>query len=214
MDIIKKLTPLGLIAVITGIVIPVCVQAADLHKDLPAWGPIPFASLDLDDSGFITAEEFDAVRSERMAVRAGEGRPMRGMANMTTFSVWDSDGDGTLTPEELITGQKSHRYAHWHGHRHGHRHGCDQIMAQGLGTRGEMCMPGFTDFDIDGDGKVVELEFTEARQQRIHEMERLGRQMKNSRYAPSFTDIDLNGDGEISRDEFAAHQSERRQNMR
>lgn len=225
MEIIKGSIPLGLIAAFAGAVIPVYVLATglqtelqteiqtELHKELPARGPIPFTAFDHDASGFITAEEFEATRNARMAMKASENRPMHGKVNMCSFTDIDKDGDGKLTKEELTSGQHAHMQARREMMRQGK--GMGQGMGRGMGHGMGMSknMPAFADFDTDGDGKIVEVEFSETRQQRINEMEQQGRQMKNMSYAPSFTDIDLNHDGEISRNEFASHQSERRQNM-
>jgi len=212
MEIINRSMPLGLIAVVIGAVFPISVLATglqtEIQKALPARGPIPFAVFDHDASGFITAAELESTRNARMAMKSGENRPMHGMANMPTFSDMDIDGDGKLTKEELMASQNAHRQ------------GCSEMMGQGkgMGKRQGMAMgknmPAFADFDIDGDGKIVEVEFSEARQQHLNEMEQQGRQMKNMSHAPSFEEIDRNDDGEINSDEFAAHQSERRQNMK
>jgi len=45
---------------------------------------------------------------ERMATKAAEGRPMWGAASAPAFKDIDTNGDGSLTPEELTTGQQSH----------------------------------------------------------------------------------------------------------
>ena len=212
MEIIKGSMPLGLIAAFAGAVIPVYVLATGLQTELPARGPIPFTAFDHDANGFISAEEFDATRNARMGMKARDNRPMHGKGSMCSFTEIDKDGDGKLTQEELIAGQNAHMQARREMMRQGK--GMGQGMGRGMGQGMGKNMPVFADFDADGDGKIIESEFTQARQQRINEMEQQGRQMKNMSHAPSFTDIDLNHDGEISRDEFASHQSERHQNMR
>ncbi len=214
MEIIKGSMPLGLIAAIVGAIIPVYVLATGLQTELPARGPIPFAAFDKDNSGFITADEFDATRNARMAMKSDENRPMHGMANMPTFSDLDIDGDGKLTKQELSTGQNAHMQARREMMGQGKGMGKGQGHGMGKGMAMGKNMPAFADFDTDGDGKIIEVEFSEARQQRLNEMEQQGRQMKNMSHAPSFEDIDLNDDGEINSDEFTAHQSERRQNMK
>lgn len=198
MDIIKGSIPLGLIAVIAGAVLPISIQAADLQ----ARGPIPFSAFDRDGSGFITAAEFDVTRNERLAIKASENRPMQGMVNMPTFSDLDIDGDQRISKEELTAGQNAQMQAR----REMMGQGMGQGMGKGQGMGMGRNMPTFADFDTDEDGKIVEAEFLESRQQRINEMAQQGRQMKNVSRAPSFTDIDLNDDGEISRDEFVLHQ--------
>lgn len=75
-------------------------------------------------------------------------------------------------------------------------------------------MPAFTDFDLDGDGKIVSEEFYEARAERIAKHAKEGRKMKGLANAPAFEDIDTDDDGSVSAEEFAAHQAEHRQQGR
>lgn len=65
-------------------------------------------------------------------------------------------------------------------------------------------MPAFADFDLNGDGKITEAEFTEARTVRISQRAQEGRQMRGLTDALSFEELDTNGDGSISPAEFAA----------
>jgi hypothetical protein len=81
----------------------------------------------------------------------------------------------------------------------------------GMGKGKGMNMPSFTDFDLDGDGKIVSEEFYNARAERITKHAQEGRQMKGLANAPTFEDIDTDDDGSISAEEFAAHQAEHRQ---
>lgn len=83
--------------------------------------------------------------------------------------------------------------------------GQNQGMGKGMGRN----RPAFSEYDLNGDGKITEKEFNEARSKRISERAQQGYQMRNLGSAPSFADIDTNGDGEISVEEFAAHQSQR-----
>lgn len=85
--------------------------------------------------------------------------------------------------------------------------GQNQGMGKGMGRN----RPAFSEYDLNGDGKITEKEFNEARSKRISERAQQGYQMRNLGSAPSFADIDANGDGEISTEEFAAHQSQRPQ---
>ncbi|WP_299789532.1 EF-hand domain-containing protein [uncultured Shewanella sp.] len=214
MEIITGSMRLALIAAVIAAIVPVKVMATDIqaeqHEELPVNGPIPFAVFDRDNSGFITAEEFDATRNARMAMKASENRPMHGKACRCSFTQIDKDGDGKLTKEELENGQHVNMQARREMMRQGK--GMGQGMGRGMGMGKNM--PAFADFDIDGDGSIVESEFTEARSQRMKQMGRQGRQMKNMSHAPSFTDIDLDGDGKINSEEFAAHQLHRHQHMK
>ena len=74
-------------------------------------------------------------------------------------------------------------------------------------------MPTFSDFDLDGDGKILEQEFDEGHAKRMSEMAAEGHQMKHAGDAPGFSGIDTNTEGEISEEEFAAHQAEHHKNM-
>ena len=58
--------------------------------------------------------------------------------------------------------------------------------------------PDLSEFDLDGDGKIIESEFNEAHSKRISERAEEGRKMKNLGKSHSFSDIDTNDDGEIS----------------
>jgi Ca2+-binding EF-hand superfamily protein len=206
---IKKTIPLGLVVAVASAFMPLSVQS----EELPVRGPISFAAYDQDNSGFITEEEFNTVRLKRIETNAAQGWLMRGAATAPDFSVFDLDADGKLTPDELAVGQQAQmdkRREMGMGQGRGMGNGKGQGQGQGMGMG--MNMPAFSDYDLDGDGKLLEDEFNTARNQRIDEREQQGYQMRNRDNAPTFADIDANGNGEISAEEFAAHQSQRRQN--
>lgn len=167
-------------------------------EEPPTRGPIPFSAYDENDDGYISQEEFDAVRQQRMETKAAEGRPMAGAANAPSFSDFDADGDGHLTPAELSAGQRGQMSKPT---------GMGMNKNMGMGRN----MPEFSEYDLDGDGKILQKEFDEARSQRIGDRAEEGYKMKNVGKAPAFSDIDTDGDGEITAEEFAKHQSMRRQ---
>jgi len=173
-------------------------------QEVPARGPIPFSTYDANGDGAISEAEFQAVRTKRMAGRAAEGKQMRGVAKAPAFSDFDTSGDGKLTANELTAGQKAAMEK-----RGGAQMGRGRGAGQGMGPGKNM--PSFDDYDLDGDGTLVEKEFQEARAKRIRERVKQGYPMRNLGSAPAFGDLDSNGDGKVSAEEFAAHQARRRQ---
>ena len=74
--------------------------------------------------------------------------------------------------------------------------------------KGKGCPAMFSDFDLDGDGAIVELEWSEGHAQRFAKMAEEGRKMKHAGEMPTFASIDLNGDGEVDQEEFDAHKKD------
>ena len=177
-------------------------EAAAQPEAVPSRGPIPFSAYDANSDGAISEEEFAAARSERMASRAAEGRPMRGAANAPTFSDLDANGDGVLAPDELTAGQQAHAEKRRGG-------GMGRGPGAGQGKGAGKNRPSFDDFDLDGDGTISENEFHEARNERISVRAKQGYPMRNLGNAPAFADVNTDGDGKLSREEFAAHQAQR-----
>ena len=199
MNILKKTYTAGLLITFSGVLLPISAQS----EEIPARGPIPFAAYDKDNNGLVSENEFYTVRGERMSTRAAEGKPMRGAASAPSFSEFDINGNGQLTRDELAAGQKAQMEK-----RQGMGMGQGRGMGKGMGMGRDM--PTFSEYDLDGDGKLLEKEFNEARGKRISERAQQGFQMRNLGKAPSFSDIDKNGNGEVSPEEFTAHQSQHR----
>lgn len=188
----SNLFPFGLLILFA--VGPASISAQE--EETNASAPISFAAFDKDGNGLVSEEEFNMTREERMSKRVAEGRPMRGAANAPAFSYFDSNSDGFLNQDELVTGQQAQMQK-----RGGMGQG--RGMGRGMGRN----MPDFSEYDLDGDGNILEEEFYEARNNRISERAKQGYRMRNLVNAPSFTDIDTNGDGEIGPKEFAVHQA-------
>jgi Ca2+-binding EF-hand superfamily protein len=204
----KKSYYVGLFMLFAGVFSPAVVQADEISSR----GPIPFSAYDKDGNNLISEQEFNLVREERMSIRAAEGRPMRGASGAPTFAEFDANADGQLTHDELVAGQNAQmekRAGMGMGMGQGNGMGKGSGMSNGMG----MNMPAYAEYDLNGDGEILEKEFYEARNKRISERAQQGYQMRNLASAPSFTDIDTNGDGVVSAEEFTAHQTLHRQQM-
>lgn len=199
MKTIKKTISPGLIIAIAAVLLPVSVQS----EELPVRGPIPFTAYDQDSSGFITEDEFNAAREKRMATLAADGRPMRGAASAPSFSAFDTNADGQLNPDELAAGQNAQMEK-----RRSMGYGMGQGQGMGNGMNMGRNMPEFSEFDLNGNGKILEEEFYQARNKRMSERAQQGYQMRNAGMVPPFSVVDANGDGEISAEEFTAYQSQ------
>lgn len=181
----------------------VCAGGVQAQKT-PMRGPVPFAAYDQDADGLISEAEFYRVRGDRVSTSAAEGWMMRGAACAPSFTDLDSDGDGLLNADELALGQQMQM-----GKRHVMGMGHGQGMGKGMGMRYNM--PIFSEYDLNGDGVLLEGEYAQACSKRKTERQEMGFRMRNLDNAPSFADIDRNADGEISPQEFSVHQSLRRQ---
>ncbi len=183
------------------------VAVAAQASEVPEWGPIPFAAYDSDGNGAISEQEFYTVRSQRMAARAAEGRPMVNAANAPQFSDFDTNGDGSLSPDELLAGQQ--RQMQQRGGR-GMGPGAGG-MGPGAGGRGGN-MPTFAEFDLNGDGVLLEEEFNQAHAQRISERSQQGYPMRGLSNMLKFSDLDADGNGQVTSDEFTAGVASHRAN--
>ena len=63
----------------------------------------------ISNFGVSSEQEFRDARTARIAKRVREGRMMRGLVNAPIFSDLDTDGDGSLTPDEFAAAEQSHR---------------------------------------------------------------------------------------------------------
>ena len=216
MSNLGKCLKTGLIAMVASGIVSIGVQAGESSSK----GPVPFDQFDTDGSGFVSEEEFNTTRGQRMAAKAAEGKQMRGASSAPAFVDIDVDGDGLLSPQELAAAQKAHMAQH-RGMGKGQHKGEHMGKGEGKGMGNAPCkgkgmknkMPTFSDFDLDGDGKIVETEFNQGHTKRMSEMAAAGNKMKHAGDAPGFSGIDTNDDGEISEQEFATHQAEHHKQM-
>lgn len=86
----------------------IALPAAAQQPVLPLPPMASFAEFDADGDGAVTEQEFVDARNKRIAERAGEGRPMRGLAQAEEFKDIDANGDGRLSREEFEAHQRRH----------------------------------------------------------------------------------------------------------
>lgn len=211
MNIQETSYPAGLLIVLTIVLAPTSVHS----QEIPTRGPIPFDVYDKDGNSLVSEDEFNQARAARMSAKVAAGKQLRGAANAPSFTSFDTNKDGQLSRQELISGQKAQQEKRrgkgmGQGRGMGKGQGMGQGKGMGMNKRMGRNMPAFSDYDLNGDGKLLEAEFDEARSQRISKRAQQGYQMKNIGKAPGFSDIDADGNGEISSKEFAAHQLQHR----
>lgn len=143
-----------IVAVLIAIAVLPFFARADSHHQ----GPPGFADFDSNGDGFVSEEEFNTLRSERIAARAAEGRQMKGLASAPPFSDIDSNGDGKLDEAEFTAGRDAHM-KDMQKKRGGHGGGQGMAYGQGHGHRQGMKMPAFADLDLDGNGCIDADEF-------------------------------------------------------
>jgi len=193
-----KFTKQSMIAGLLAVLLSGLAPAAALAEDMPPRGPTPYADFDRDGNGFVSLEEFAAMRHQRMEARMAEIRARCDASIARMFSRLDTDSDGQLSREELATGIRARmEKRRWGGNAYG------PDMGRGMGMMRNR--PAFTEFDINADGVVTEEEFYTARNNRIKARMAQGYRMRNLPNAPTFTDLDADGNGEISAAEYAAH---------
>ena len=162
----------------------------------PMWGAAgapAFADFDSDGDGRVTPQEFSDVQRQRMQSRPGMGYgggpgmgqgmgPGMGPGMTGPGMMGPGTGPGA-SPGMMGPGMMG-----------------PGMMGPGMG-RG-MQMPEFTDFDIDGDGRLTAQEFYQSRAQRMADRAGQGYPLRNAPNAPSFESIDQNGDGSVGPEEF------------
>ena len=67
------------------------------------------ADIDSDGDGFISEDELNSFRGERMAKMAQEGRQMKHAGGMPSFQDIDTDGDGRISEAEFEAHKQEHR---------------------------------------------------------------------------------------------------------
>ena len=179
-------------------------------EPMPQRGPIPFHIYDIDSNGYISQDEFNTRRGQRMESRAAQGNPIQNMALEPNFNQFDTDKDGQLNQDELTRGQQQQMQK-----RRNMRQG------QNRGMSGSRNMPRFEDFDKNKDGVLTADEFNAGMHQYIQQRrnmrqgqgqrqgQRQGQSGMNRRNRPNFEDFDADKDGYISEQELIEARSMR-----
>ncbi|MGD2119483.1 MAG: EF-hand domain-containing protein [Chromatiales bacterium] len=162
-----------------------------------------FSDMDKNQDGRVDESELTAFREARMAERAQQGYPMRGMATRPDFAAVDTDGDGRISQEEFAAQQQQRRQQMMSNMPSRPR------MGMGRGMMGGQQMPMFSRMDLNGDGVVVEQELNQFRGERMHARAQQGYMLRNAGNAPSFAEMDADGDGKITSQEFTNHRMQR-----
>ena len=74
-----------------------------------AGNPIEFVDFDHDKNGFVTQEEFNDTKNNRMIKNAQNGKMLRNANNSLQFSDVDTNKDGKITTVELSKSQQIQR---------------------------------------------------------------------------------------------------------
>ncbi len=165
-----------------------------------AQGGMSFADFDADKNGLVSEQEFNAAKANRIAGKAKEGRQMRNMENSPMFASFDTNRDGQLTKDEMQTMKQTMQQGQ---------------AKQGNGDRkgmGRPAKPVFADFDANNDNSLTEKEYYDARNERIGDRAKEGRQMKGLANLATFAEIDGNADGKVSQEEFTSFLQEHEKN--
>jgi len=199
MNTLDKSLLSSLVLVFAGLSIPALAQVSEL----PARGPISFEHYDINKDGKISEDEFNKIRAKRMSQKSSQGKRMKNATHSPSFAQFDGDGNGTLSKNELKLGQQKQQEKRLERMKKRKK---DMGQRKGMGQGRKGNMPSYAEFDLNGDGKLLEDEFNQARANRIAERAKQNYPMKNSASMPSFSDIDLDGSGDVSAEEFAKHQ--------
>ncbi len=68
-----------------------------------------FAEFDTNSDGSLTEKEFNDARNARIGERVKEGRKMKGLASMASFTDMDSNADGKVATDEFASFLADHK---------------------------------------------------------------------------------------------------------
>lgn len=145
--------------------------------------------------GNITPEELKEVTEwmfDNLPPANFRGRGMgKGMQNRPTFSSFDANGDGKITPEEFTAFQNARMRS-----RMGQIGNQNSMMGMGRNRST------FADFDLNKDDVITKEELLKERAKKQQAKASAGYPMRNASNAPSFESIDKDSNGKITSEEF------------
>ena len=161
-----------------------------------------FADMDANQDGYLTQDELDTFRQNRIKQRADTGGQLRNVGKNSQSGLlqkYDADKDGRLSEAEFNQFRADRM-----GQRSGMR-GKQGKMGQMRGTPVT-----FADLDLNKDGKITPAEARQAQQQRMNARMQVNAEQREQRQNAWFQFLDSNKDGSISQSEFDAMQQQRR----
>ena len=161
-----------------------------------------FADMDANQDGYLTQDELDTFRQNRIKQRADAGGQLRNVGKNSQSGLlqkYDADKDGRLSEAEFNQFRADRM-----GQRSGMR-GKQGKMGQMRGTPVT-----FADLDLNKDGKITPAEARQAQQQRMNARMQVNAEQREQRQNAWFQFLDSNKDGSISQSEFDAMQQQRR----
>jgi len=180
-----------------------------------------FSDFDADGDGKVTQSEFENLQQSKMTANANAGKLMRNVGNAPTFDMVDTNKDGFVDMNEFSIQQQKNMQRQMsqranNGNRQGMNQGMNQGMRGGNGPRQGMNrnMSSFSDFDVDGDGKVTQSEFENLQQSKMTANANAGKLMRNAGNVPTFDMVDTNKDGFVDMNEFSIQQQKNMQRNR
>jgi Ca2+-binding EF-hand superfamily protein len=103
----KKLTKIVRASLITAgllSVVPLALSAQNMQQGMGRNMPA-FESFDSNHDGYLTENEMNDARADRVQKKAEDGRALRNSINHSEFSEIDSNGDKKVTKEEFTSHQ-------------------------------------------------------------------------------------------------------------
>lgn len=176
-----------------------------------------FSDFDVDGNGKITQSEFDNTQERNMLANKNAGYPMQNANNRPTFSMFDTNQDGSIDANEFSMKQQTNMQGNM-------SQKSNKVRGQGMKNNmngANFAQKGmnqnahsFSEFDVDGNGKVTQSEYENAQQRNISANKNAGKLMRNADNRPNFNMVDTNKDGYIDANELTIQQQKNMQKNR